>query len=129
MLKNTQVTGGVVIAGFLAIFALMGPTSAGSLFANTASAGYGGSNSASKVTICHNGNTIKVAKSAVSAHTKHGDTKGACSSTSSTLPKVSSPLSTVSATLTVETKAKIQELNIQLLSLLQQLLALMRTQQ
>jgi hypothetical protein len=31
-----------------------------------------------KVTICHNGHTIKVAKPAVKAHLKHGDHLGAC---------------------------------------------------
>ncbi len=31
-----------------------------------------------KVTLCHNGNTIEVAKSAVDAHLAHGDTLGAC---------------------------------------------------
>ena len=114
MLKNKQVTGGVVIAGFLAIFALMGPMSAGSLFANTASAGYGGGSSSSKVTICHNGNTIKVARSAVSAHTKHGDVRGAC-------PEVLGA--------TTDKQGQIEALNVQLLSLLQQLLALLRAQQ
>ena len=116
MLKNKQVTGGVVIAGFLAIFALMGPMSAGSLFANTASAGYGGGSSSPKVTICHNGNTIKVAKSSVSAHTKHGDTEGAC------------PTGQVLGASTSDKQGQIEALNVQLLSLLQQLLALLRAQ-
>jgi len=40
--------------------------------------GGGGGGTRSKETICHNGNTITVAKSAVAAHLKHGDTKGAC---------------------------------------------------
>lgn len=42
--------------------------------------GYGGNGGGAnpKVAICHNGNTITVAKSAVAAHLKHGDTKGAC---------------------------------------------------
>ncbi len=31
-----------------------------------------------KATICHNGQTITVAKSAVKSHLKHGDTQGAC---------------------------------------------------
>jgi hypothetical protein len=31
-----------------------------------------------KVTICHNGQTITVSKSALKAHKKHGDTTGAC---------------------------------------------------
>ena len=112
MSKNKQVAGGVVIAGFLAIFALMGTTSAGSLFANTASAGYGGSGTATKVVICHNGNTIKVAKSAVPAHLGHGDTKGAC---------VPTPVVLGASTSNVE---QIKALKLQLLSLLQQLLAL-----
>lgn len=119
MIKNKQVTGGVVIAGFLAIFALMGSTSAGSLFANTASAGYGGGSSSSKVTICHNGNTIKVAKSAVSAHIKHGDERGACTAV---VPEV------LGAS-TSDKQEQIKALNAQLLSLLQQLLALLRAQQ
>ncbi len=33
-----------------------------------------------KATICHKGKTISVAKAAVPAHTRHGDTVGACSS-------------------------------------------------
>ena len=37
-----------------------------------------GSVFAAKKTICHKGETISVAKSAVSAHMAHGDTKGAC---------------------------------------------------
>lgn len=79
MLKTKQVIGGVVIAGFLAIFALMGTTSAGSLFANTASAGYGGNGGGNtKVLICHKGKTINVSQSATSAHLGHGDTAGAC---------------------------------------------------
>lgn len=119
MLKNKQVAGGVVIAGFLALFALMGPTSAGSLFANTASAGYGGGSSSSKVTICHNGNTIKVAKSAVSAHLAHGDVQGTCTTVAPTVLGAS----------TSDKQEQIKSLNVQLLSLLQQLLALLRTQQ
>lgn len=31
-----------------------------------------------KVTICHKGKTIRVAKAAVKAHLAHGDTLGAC---------------------------------------------------
>lgn len=31
-----------------------------------------------KVTICHKGRTLKVAKSAVRAHLAHGDTMGPC---------------------------------------------------
>lgn len=31
-----------------------------------------------KVTICHKGNTIEVAESAVQAHLDHGDTLGPC---------------------------------------------------
>lgn len=31
-----------------------------------------------KVTLCHKGNTIEVAQSAVQAHLDHGDTLGAC---------------------------------------------------
>jgi hypothetical protein len=31
-----------------------------------------------KVTVCHNGQTITVSKSALQAHKKHGDTTGAC---------------------------------------------------
>ena len=31
-----------------------------------------------KVTICHNGQSINVAKAALKGHLKHGDTKGAC---------------------------------------------------
>lgn len=34
-----------------------------------------------KVTICHNGHTIKVARPAVKAHLKHGDHLGVCTST------------------------------------------------
>lgn len=33
---------------------------------------------AAKQTICHNGNTIEVASSAVAAHLAHGDSAGAC---------------------------------------------------
>lgn len=40
--------------------------------------GYGGGGTRTKVTICHDGNTITVAKSAVAAHINHGDTNGAC---------------------------------------------------
>ena len=80
MTKTIQVISGVAIAGFLAMFALMGSTSAGSLFANTASAGYGGGN-ATKVAICHKGKTLNVSQSAASAHLGHGDTVGACVTT------------------------------------------------
>jgi hypothetical protein len=31
-----------------------------------------------KVTLCHRGRTIKVTKSAVKKHLKHGDKRGAC---------------------------------------------------
>jgi hypothetical protein len=31
-----------------------------------------------KVTLCHKGRTIKVAKSAVKKHLRHGDKRGAC---------------------------------------------------
>lgn len=41
--------------------------------------GYNGDNgNEEKVTICHNGNTIEVAESAVQAHLDHGDTLGPC---------------------------------------------------
>ena len=64
------------------MFALVGSTSAGSLFAKTASAGYGGGGSGNKrVEICHDGKTIKVAKPAVSAHLNHGDTEVPCAPT------------------------------------------------
>ncbi len=33
------------------------------------------------VTMCHDGNTISVAETGVSAHLEHGDTKGACPET------------------------------------------------
>lgn len=76
MYKNKQFVGGVAIAGFLAIFALLGSTSTISAFVNTASAGYGGGTE--KVAICHKGKTLTVASPAVSAHLNHGDTIGAC---------------------------------------------------
>lgn len=52
--------------------------------------GYGGNGSGTrtKVTICHNGNTITVAGSAVAAHLKHGDTRGACVATPNPVPLV-----------------------------------------
>ena len=31
-----------------------------------------------KVTVCHNGHTIKIAQPAVAAHLRHGDTLGTC---------------------------------------------------
>jgi len=34
-----------------------------------------------KVTICHNGKTITVAKPALKGHMKHGDTEGECATT------------------------------------------------
>ena len=119
MLKNKQVMGGVVIAGFLAIVTLAGAGSTGSLFANTASAAYGGGGggTATKVTVCHNGNTIKVAKSAVSAHTKHGDTVGACAPT---------PVVLGASTSTVPTD--ISSLKLQLISLINQLISNLKAQ-
>jgi len=79
MIQNTQIVGGIVIAGLLAMFALLGTTSAGSLFANTASAGYGGNNGQEKVEICHKGKkTITVAAPSIPAHLKNGSTLGAC---------------------------------------------------
>lgn len=71
-----RMIGGGVIAALLAVFALVGSASAGPLFANFASAGYGGQD---KVVICHNNkNTLTVATPAVAAHLAHGDTLGAC---------------------------------------------------
>ena len=45
-----------------------------------AQVGYGGNSSGSsaRVEVCHKGQTIKVARSAVAAHMKHGDTRGVC---------------------------------------------------
>jgi hypothetical protein len=40
--------------------------------------GQGALAAADKVTICHNGQTLSIAASAVSAHMQHGDVKGAC---------------------------------------------------
>ncbi len=82
MSQTKQVIGGIAVAGFLAMFALVGSTSAGSLFAKTASAGYGGNGGGNtKVLICHKGKTISVSQSATSAHLGHGDTVGACVAT------------------------------------------------
>ena len=82
MSQTKQVIGGIAVAGFLAMFALLGSTSAGSLFANTASAGYGGNAGANtKVLICHKGKTMSVSQAAASAHQGHGDTVGACVAT------------------------------------------------
>ena len=76
MIINAQTIGGVAIAAVLGIFALTGSASGGSLFANTASAGYGGQD---KVLICHKDKkTINVATAAVTAHLNHGDYLGAC---------------------------------------------------
>jgi len=50
----------------------------GSLGFSTAYGYGGGSGTKAKVTLCHNGHTITVAKSAVAAHLKQGDTRGAC---------------------------------------------------
>jgi hypothetical protein len=46
----------------------------------SAQSGYGGGGSGSRarVEVCHNGQTIKVARSAVAAHINHGDTRGVC---------------------------------------------------
>lgn len=55
--------------------------------------GYGGSSGTrTKVEICHNGNTIVVAKSAVKAHLSHGDTQGKCDSA---FPQAPAPAATV----------------------------------
>lgn len=116
MFKNKQVVAGVTIAGFLALVTLLGPSAGLSPFINTASAGYGGSGGSAKVTICHNGNTLKVAKSAVAAHVKHGDTKGACT----VAPQVLGETTTAD-------KEKVLDLQTQLISLLQQLLVLLQT--
>lgn len=40
--------------------------------------GHGNDDHKNKVEICHNGNTIEVAKSAVAAHLAHGDKLGEC---------------------------------------------------
>jgi hypothetical protein len=42
--------------------------------------GKGNNKKGTKVTICHQGQTITVSKSAVKGHLKHGDTQGACPS-------------------------------------------------
>lgn len=116
MFKSKQVVGGVVIAGFLAVVTLLGPSAGLSPFINTASAGYGGNGGgAQKVTICHDGKTIKVAKSAVAAHLNHGDTKGTCP----VVPQVLGESTTAE-------KQKTVVLQKQLITLLQQLLALLQ---
>ena len=75
MTINAQTIVGIVIAAVLAIFAFTGSVSAGSLFANTASAGYG----QDKVEVCHKGKkTLSIAAPAVNAHLGHGDVVGAC---------------------------------------------------
>jgi hypothetical protein len=49
----------------------------------SAQVGYGGGSTGSRarVEVCHEGKTIKVARSAVAAHIGHGDTQGACGAT------------------------------------------------
>ncbi len=110
MYKNKQVAGGAMIAGFLAVFAFLGPVSP---FINTASAGYGGNGGSSKATICHKGKTIKVAQSAVAAHIKHGDTKGACLAVAQVLGESTS----------ASKQEQIAALQVKLIALLQQLFA------
>ena len=74
---QTQVLGGIVLAGIITAFAFAVPVSASPLFANTASAGYGGQD---KVEVCHkNKKTLTIAAPAVNAHLGHGDVLGACS--------------------------------------------------
>jgi hypothetical protein len=71
--KIIQVAAGLAVAMPLAAFA-MTSAGGGAALGNVAAAGYG----QQKVTICHNGQTISVAQSAVPAHQSHGDTLGAC---------------------------------------------------
>ena len=39
-----------------------------------------------KVTVCHKGETITVAKPALKGHLKHGDTQGECATPEPTMP-------------------------------------------
>lgn len=117
MVINKQVVGGATIAGVLAIVTLFGSSDA-SLLVNTASANYGGGGGGSpRVDICHNGQTIKVAKRSVDAHLAHGDTSGKC------IPRTEGQVLGASTT---ANQAKIQELQTQIITLLQQLLGLLK---
>lgn len=74
---STQTFVGIAIAAVFAAVAFMGVAGANPLFANVASAGYGGQ---VKVEICHKGKTISIATPAVKAHINHGDGVGTCES-------------------------------------------------
>lgn len=68
---NAKTVGGVLVALPILAFAFGGSALS---FVNVAHAGYG----QDKVAVCHKGKTLEVAAPAVSAHTGHGDTLGAC---------------------------------------------------
>ncbi len=62
----------------VALIALAILSSTGIVFAQDVHRGYGGHHE--KVEICHKGNSIEVAPSAVAGHLRHGDTHGECPS-------------------------------------------------
>ena len=86
----------VVGLGAVIAFAAIGGTGLASSLAKPTKAQYGQYgkgqyNNASKVTVCHKGKvTIRIARSAVPAHTAHGDSVGACAQASGSTSTTSS---------------------------------------
>lgn len=72
-------------------------SSASTVSSSVSSVSSSDSSSENQVTICHNGNTQDVNENAVDAHVNHGDTLGACGSSSTSSSIASSSESSVSS--------------------------------
>ena len=77
------------LSALLLGFGLASPLGVG--LAGTAEAKKKGKKKKGKVTVCHQGQTITVAKSAQKAHLKHGDTLGPCPTPPPPPPPVCTP--------------------------------------